>query len=275
MTGQAQDFWNVPGELVVAFYILGVIAVIVFFVGFWIRIRRWSKGEDTNGSLKGLGPARLIWLSITKFFSPDCLLAKRVFPRSRVRTIFLIGIVWGTVILFLGTVGRSFNTHIYQFLSNRAWLTFSAVLDIAGLYALIGIIYFLSRRYIRKPERIVSGFQDSIFLLLLFLILVTGFVIEGIRIVILNPPALDWSFVGYTFGMITYLAAGGNTAVLQSTYLTLKVIHGAFAIFFVAYIPFSKGLHLFAAQITTWLAAERKRDWQTAVAGAAKAELAK
>lgn len=260
-----------PSELVLAFYILAAIAVIVFFMGLWFRIRMWSKGEDTNGSLKGLGATRLIWLSITKFFSPDSLLAKPVFPRSKVRAISHIGIMLGIVLLFLGTAVMAFNTYIYYFLSYRAWLIFSTGLDIVGTFVLIGVIYALGRRYIWKPERIVSGFQDAAFLLLLFFILITGFIIEGIKIAVWNLPAMYGSFVGYAFGVMAHSAAGGNVAILLSTHLTLWVVHAALAMSFIAYIPFSKGLHLFAAQITTWLAAERKTSWQTVAAGTAEA----
>ena len=89
------EFWNIPKGLISVFYVFAFATVIIFVLGFWDKMRIWSKGMDVDHELKGMGPAGLIWLSIIKFFSPDCLLAKRLFPRSFIRGLILVGIMWG------------------------------------------------------------------------------------------------------------------------------------------------------------------------------------
>jgi hypothetical protein len=274
----ATEFWNIPSGLVSVFYVLAFATIIIFFIGFWDKTRIWSKGKDVDQELKGMGSIRLIWLSITKFFSSDCLFARRVFPRSILRGLMLIGIMWGFTLLFLGTIGRSINYYLFQFLRGNIWLLFSLVLEIAGFSLLIGTGFGLYRKYIGKPDRMVkstqdgiligTGFglyrkyigkpdrmvkstQDGILLSLLFLVIFSGFCVEGIRIAILNPPFADWSPVGFTFGAVIKAIVG--TKALNALYLGVWVIHFLFAFSFIAYIPFSKYEHIFAAQISTYL----------------------
>jgi nitrate reductase gamma subunit len=97
----------------------------------------------------------------------------------------------------------------------------------------------------------VKSTQDGILLSLLFLVIFSGFCVEGIRIAILNPPFADWSPVGFTFGAVIKAIVG--TKALNALYLGVWVIHFLFAFSFIAYIPFSKYEHIFAAQISTYL----------------------
>ena len=261
----AVEFWNIPDGLIKAFYACAGLTVIIFVLGFWGKIRIWSKGMDADQELKGMGPAGLIWLSITKFFSSDCIFAKRVFPRSVIRGLMLMGIMWGFTILFLGTAGRTLNYYIVQFLEGGIWLLFSLILDLAGFLLLVGTGFGLYRKYIGKPERMVKSSQDGILLGLLFLVVISGFIVEGIRIAVLNPPAADWSPVGYVFGAIIKALVG--TEALKSIYVGTWTIHFICAFSFIAYIPFSKYEHIFAAQISTYLFEEKwkkkeiPRDW--------------
>jgi nitrate reductase gamma subunit len=254
----AAEFWNIPAGLVKAFYAFAGLTVIIFVLGFWDKARIWSKGMDADKELKGMGVVKLIWLSITKFFSSDCMFAKRVFPRSIIRGLMLMGIMWGFLILFLGTSGRSLNYYLIPFLEGQIWLLFSLVLDIAGVILLIGIAFGLYRKYIGKPERMVKSTQDGMLLWLLFLVVLTGFLVEGIRLAALNPPAADWSPVGFVCGVIVKSLVGVDA--LKPLYVGIWTIHFIFAFSFIAYIPFSKYEHIFAAQISTYLFEEKWKD---------------
>lgn len=254
----AVEFWNIPDGLIKAFYAVAGLAVIIFVLGFWGKIRIWSKGMDADQELKGMGPVGLIWMSIIKFFSSDCMFAKRVFPRSVIRGLMLMGIMWGFTLLFLGTAGRSLNYYVVQFLEGGIWLLFSLILDIAGFLLLVGTGYGLYRKYIGKPERMVKSSQDGILLVLLFLVVISGFFVEGIRIAALNPPAADWSPVGFVCGVMIKALVG--TEALKPLYIGIWTIHFLFAFSFIAYIPFSKYEHIFAAQISTYLFEEKWKD---------------
>ncbi len=270
MMVKAQDFWNIPNSLIALLYVIASIAITIFFVGFWYKARIWSTGRDTNNSLKGVGTLGLMWISITKLFSADCLLARRVSPRSKTRAILLMGIMWGFILLFLGTLGRTVNYYFYDFLHGRVWQIFSLILDMAGLFLLIGTIFGLLRRYVLNPERIATSIQDGIFLVWLFLVIITGYGIEGTRIAVLNPPAIDWSPVGYTFGIVALSISGGDAGTMKLINLAFWIIHMLLSLSFIAYIPFSKAFHIFASQITTFLSAEREREIIESVIGSKK-----
>ncbi len=254
----AVEFWNIPDGLIKAFYAFAGLTVIIFVLGFWGKIRIWSKGMDADQELKGMGPVGLVWLSIIKFFSSDCLFAKRVFPRSVIRGVMLMGIMWGFTLLFLGTAGRSLNYYMVPFLKGGLWLLFSLVLDIAGVILLVGTAYGLYRKYIGRPERMVKSSQDGILLMLLFLVVISGFMVEGIRIAVLNPPSADWSPFGFVCGAMIKALVG--TQALKSLYVGVWAVHFLFAFSFIAYIPFSKYEHIFAAQISTYLFEEKWKD---------------
>jgi nitrate reductase gamma subunit len=249
----AVEFWNIPDGLIKAFYAFAGLTVIIFILGFWDKVRIWSKGMDVDQELKGMGPVRLIWLSTTKFFSSDCMFAKRVFPRSVIRGLMLMGIMWGFTILFLGTAGRTLNYYIVQFLEGGIWLLFSLILDTAGFLLLVGTGFGLYRKYIGKPERMVKNPQDGILLGLLFLAVISGFLVEGIRMAALNPPSADWSPVGFVCGVIVKSLV--EVEALKPLYIGFWTIHFLFAFSFIAYIPFSKYEHIFAAQ------KEIPQDW--------------
>ena len=111
----------------------------------------------------------------------------------------------------------------------------------------------------------VKSAQDGILLVLLFLVVISGFLVEGIRIAVLNPPAADWSPVGFVFGAMIKALVG--TEALKSLYVGVWTIHFLCAFSFIAYIPFSKYEHIFAAQISNylfegkWKKKEIPRDW--------------
>ncbi len=256
---RAQDFWNVPAWMSGSLYPLAGLAVAVFIFGFWYRARLWSSGKDTDNSISGLGPIGLIWFSVTRLFSSDCMFAKRVFPRSVLRALLLVGVMWGFILLFVGTVSRTVDYYMVHFLSGIIWQSFSLVLDISGLILLLVTILGLLRRYVWKPKKFISSIQDGMFLFWLLLLLITGFVSEGIRIVVETPPAIDWSPVGYAFGMAVSAAAAGGKNALLEIHQVSWFVHMLLALSFIAYIPYSKGFHIFASQITTSLATERKR----------------
>ncbi len=265
MVDMATEFWNIPNGLIIVLYVLAIVTIIIFLLGIWDKLRIWSQGKDVDQELEGMGPIGLIWLSFTKFFSSDCLFARRVIPRSVIRGVMLIGIMWGFTLLFLGTVGRTINHWGFQFLDGGIWLLFSLVLDIAGAALLIGTGFGLYRKYIGKPERMVKSTQDGILLWLLFLVILSGFFVEGMRIIISKPSWADWSPVGLLFGVVIKGILGENA--LNGFHVTLWIFHFLLAFCFIAYIPFSKYEHMLAGQITThlfenkWKEKEIPRDW--------------
>jgi|Deesub1362A_J573_1020465.scaffolds.fasta_scaffold00105_61 nitrate reductase gamma subunit len=249
-------FWNVPVSLQAVFYSAAFAVIVIFFVGLWVKVSIWLKGEDEEESpLKGAGVFNFFILSFSKFFALECLLARRVYRRSPLRALMLAGIVWSFIILFVGTLLSSIDHYLFSFLRGNVYFVYSFILDIAGVVLMVGVIVALIRKYIIKPERMVVSLQDGIILSLLLLITVTGFLVEGARLAILQPLNMDWSPIG---GLVASALGGiATTTSLKSAYLLMWASHASFSLIFIAYIPYSKFFHIFAAQITTYAASKR------------------
>jgi nitrate reductase gamma subunit len=257
MEAMREVYWNIPAAWKFFFLSVATIGTSLFFLGLWTRVRIWSQGRDEENELKGLGTRELIQLSILKFFSRDCILAKRLFARSWFRGVMLLFIVWSFLALFSGTVlvtlEHYFNLRF--FLVGRVYLIFSLILDIAGGFLLVGIAAALIRRYTAALDRRISTPEDVAFLGLLFVVVLLGYSVEGFRLAILNPPGFDWSPVGGLFARAA--AALLPQESLPLAHRTAWLIHGIAAQVFIAYIPFSKMFHLVAAQISTTVSSSR------------------
>jgi len=246
------------------FYGLAGLTVAVFLIGTLDRMWLWRQGRDRPGApalsvIEGLteqaGAWGLLQLSFVKLFSADCLLARRTFARSRVRGVMLVCILWGSLGLLAGVVfsaaaylapGLLFGYSLRRVLA--------CLMDVAGGLLLVGLPVALARRYFFHPTRWVSVRGDGMVLALFTLVVVSGFVMEGVRLASVGVTALTVWPVGGAFGLALGALAGGNATALAAMYPTLYLLHAGAAFALLAYVPFSRLFHLFAAQITTFAA---------------------
>jgi nitrate reductase gamma subunit len=141
------------------------------------------------------------------------------------------------------------------FLVGKVYLVFSLILDVAGGVLIIELVAALVRRQFASLDSRISRPEDVVFLALLLLVVILGYIVEGTRLAVFNPPGHDWSPVGSLFATAAAALIPGESLYLA--HKTAWILHGLAAQVFVAYIPFSKMFHLFAAQITTSLSSSR------------------
>ncbi len=252
-------FGEIPRFIKILFYISASVSVVFFCAGSWLRFSLWMKGrDDPNDVVSQSSVLDLMKMSLLYFFSPDCLLARRVWRRSRIRALMLISVYWGFTILFFGTVILAIDYDAgLQILKGKVYLWYSLTLDIAGAFLLFGCAFFLLRRYVVSRKTIVSGWDDALVLLLLFTLALSGFCIEGARLMRLDPPLMDFSPIGAFFARtLCYFISESSSLALF--YQLCWILHAFLALFFIAYLPFSKQFHMFAAQITTLEASVRQ-----------------
>lgn len=159
---------------------------------------------------------------------------------------------WGFGLLFIGTMLIMAQADFSQpllgvvFLKGNFYKLFSLVLDLAGLVCLLMLGGFLLRRLIIKPEGLETVRDDYVAHLLLFAILVTGFVVEGIRMAATelqnNPDLALFSPVGMLVGQ---LFVGINAVDLAFTHKILWWVHFFLAMGFIVAIPYTKLRHIF------------------------------
>jgi Fe-S oxidoreductase/nitrate reductase gamma subunit len=233
-------YWNISGVFLM--YVLLLPTLAIFFYGFWRRIRLWRIGKP-EGRLDRIGER------IAAVFRHAVLQAR--LSQNRLAGFFHILFSWGFVLLFLGTVvvmiDQDFRIPIMR---GGFYLYFqSFLLDVAGFGAMVGVLTAWVRRSIVKP-RALTGYKkppsimdDWVFLAHYIVILWTGFFIEGARIASTQDPWGAWSPFGYLHGKL--LASFLSVGALQGLHQVLWWFHLAVAFSFVAYLPYSKMIHIF------------------------------
>jgi nitrate reductase gamma subunit len=114
---------------------------------------------------------------------------------------------WGASLLLLGTAVDVIDHYIASqlgvpFLHGNTYLAFSFLNDLGGIMLLIGVLIAFLRRYIQKPQRLDNILDDATALTFIFVIVLTGFILEGLRIQITAAQSTDlpimtwekWSF---------------------------------------------------------------------------------
>ncbi len=155
---------------------------------------------------------------------------------------------WGVIIQVLGTAINILNMKLFTpwvitFPRNGWYLGYELVMDIAGVMILVGVLMAAFRRYILRPKTLETHWDDTVALVLLFLIAFVGFTNEGIRLLVTNPPWAAWSPVGNWVASIMRVT-GFPVQEAAATHDTFVYIHVILALLLVGLIPFTKLRHL-------------------------------
>src|SRR5690606_13545679 len=124
----------------------------------------------------------------------------------------------------------------------------SLILDLFGLGAIVGLLIALWNRYVIRPRRLTHGvWSDGFILVSLLVIMVTGFLVEGLRIVATQDPWAAWSPVGTATGRLLAAAGLSGFDAQLAAHRFLWWFHMAVSFVFIGYIPFSKMMHMFTS----------------------------
>src|SRR5581483_2326976 len=113
---------------------------------------------------------------------------------------------WGFLALFMGTVLATIDYDItlpffgYKLLRGTFYLAYEAVLDLFGLFFVVGLGLAVWRRFVLRPHRVDPTARLAGVLALLFVINVSGFVMEAARLAVVQPDWGPWSPVGWALG---------------------------------------------------------------------------
>jgi Fe-S oxidoreductase len=243
-------YWNIQGIWIM--YALVAIATVAFGYGAYRYFRLLTVGKPAHRSDRP--GARL------KALLEHAVLQARTLQRRYSGLAHLL-FSWGFVVLFVGTVVVMIHEDfgyfhpVFRIMQGDFYLWFqSLTLDILGLGAVTGVAMTMLRRVggpeprrdrlYRRPADPRSVLDDWLILGGFEVILVTGFVIEGARIVATADPWGAWSPVGYAVGLA--LAPLGVDA-LRALHLGLWWFHLVLALAWIAYLPYSKLRHIVAA----------------------------
>ena len=246
-------FWNAQHFEPILF-ILTAVALAIFAYGIYRRWKLWKAMGKEEIRWDKL-PARIKSLIVNGFLQVKTW--KDAYPGIMHGLIF-----FGFFVLLFGAIFDAGEFHIteplfnWSFLRGNFYLGFSFLMDLFGLLVLIGVLLAMLRRYVIKPERLAykeksdNTADDAIALLLIGGIIVTGFIIEALRIYVTSPSWEVWSFVGW------YLSRAFTGLDYETAKMLHKVswwTHTFIALSFIAYIPYSRLLHIITTPVNHFL----------------------
>src|SRR5438552_9184293 len=233
-------FWNVPAWAQVLLYVGGAAAIAIFAYGVWQRVQLWRAGGPENRFDRIPDRLKLV----AKHALGQARVLSQAYPGIMHATMF-----WGFLALFMGTALATIDYDItlplfgYKLLKGQFYLFYETVLDLFGLFFVIGLGMAVWRRFVLRPAQVDATSRSAWMLTLLFVINVTGFVMEACRLAAVQPPWAPWSPVGWALGQ-AMLAAGVGEGALRATHLAVWLFHAALSLFFIAVIPYSYFVHL-------------------------------
>ena len=227
-----QLYWNIGWHWLL--YPLLVLALACFAYGFYRRARLWRQGRPGTRQHR-------FWAGIKDvlvFALGQARVAAEPYPGVMHLLIF-----WGAVLLAFATFIVALQADLSLALFHGSlYLFIKATANGFGLLVLAGLALAAWRRYVIRPSRLDNTSDDAISLALLAVIVITGFIIEGVRMAAVSDPWGAWGFAGY------WLSGPFRAALSPSGLLVLHRalwwFHLALVLGLVAYLPYSKLFHV-------------------------------
>jgi len=248
MLATRELYWNVAGHLFM--YVFVIIFAIIFGYGVYRRYRLWRLGK-ADERFKDFWRWETLRPRI-KTVLTDGLVQVRFF-RDAYPGIMHFAIFWGFIILFIGTilVAGQADFHINT-LFGTFYLIFSVTMDVFGVVALGGILLAIWRRYVTRPARLDSNWDDAVVLWGLLVVLITGYILQGLRVAATGDPWAAWEPVGSLVAR-AFLATGATPGGMELWHRALWWFHMLLGAGFVAYLPYSKLFHIAASPANQFL----------------------
>lgn len=251
-------FWHLAVWLHLLWYVLAVGSVAVFVYGIWRRAAKWRAG-DGGTSLRARDiPSRLR-------VGMGLLLSQRTIGRrDPLVGVAHAAIFYGFLVLFAGTVVLGFDTDFtkpvfgWDYFHGDFYLAYKEILNVLGTALVAGVLVMMIRRAVLRPRKLDYARPDRApgepqydrrryrvgdwaFVIILLVITLTGFLLEGVRIAMDHPGYAETQFGGW---LVAQLIGGVSLPVLATVRHGVWWFHGLLAIAWVASIPYTKAAHM-------------------------------
>ena len=196
------------------------------------RFGQWGKrlqlvGAFVMGQLRMYNRRAYTWAGLAHFFTFYGFLVIQITTLS----LFLQGLFPGFTIPFLR--------------DNAGWLLF---VDIIQFLVLVAMVSFFWRRLVTRPERLTDSLGAFLILAAISLLMVSGLVLQGIRINLGVEPG-EWRPFSILAGQLfAGLSVDTQTVIHGIAYFT----HLGIVLWFLVYIVYSKHLHIFVAPLNVF-----------------------
>jgi Fe-S oxidoreductase/nitrate reductase gamma subunit len=253
-TGQLEYIQDIFKPIIIAVLILSPILIALFALGFYRRCQLWRLGREDKRTDSIL---TRIKTTVGVAFAHLRLLSE-AYPGWMHFLIF-----WGAAMIVVSKLIRLFSYLVgIDNPPQDVFLYASLASEIGAILIIIGGLLAIYRRYIVKPSRLDTKPDDTLVLLFVFLILLTGFMIKGYRIATSDVPPTDWAVwspIGYGFSKIfaTFPTEYRNQILVWHRVLFHTVIVFAFGVY--VFATRSRIQHLWLAPLNVFFRSLRPK----------------
>ena len=238
------------------FYVLAFLSSAVFAWGVWRRVRLWQRGQPDKERIDW---SRAFHNIFTRVLAQRTLRGTRPKASLAHRMLFLgfLALCIGTILVGLEhygvlafgqdaqiTLGNGEEISKPLFHKGTYFVIYEITLDTFGLLMIGGAVWF-ARRRMRGDSTMEHRTADWLVLTSLIMLGVTGYLIEGLRIIRENTPMPGISFVGFGCSKV-FAAAGVGKTNVNSIHFGLWWFHSVVAFGFIAALPFCRLAHAIA-----------------------------
>ncbi len=241
-----KSFYEAEDQYKWTFFWLCLSATAVFFFyGIFSRVFIWRKGKRGEPEEKGA-------VDYLRSLLLEGLLQRGILKLSVLRWVNYLTLSLGFLCLFMVMLivyALALSLGVKTFMIQPPFgLALDFLIDLFGLSVLVGVIISFVRRYVLRSPQLQSTIKDNIALALIFVIILTGFLVEAARLSVL-PLTTERAFSFFGFFLAYWLR---DLPFPWGTYhFYLWNIHMLLAFAFVAYIPYSNFVHIITCPIST------------------------
>jgi len=255
---------------------ISLVSFFLFVAGMGATLTFWFKGTvgdpsfSAHEKLSYIGEK--VWqvifskkiFTLLKIFVVDVLLLRRILKEGVSRwtihsLIYLplfLRFVIGLILLLLSSV-FPMSPKVAALL-DKNHPVIALTYDLLGLCIIIGVVGAVMRRISSKPQRAITTEQDCVVLGLIGAILLTGFWVEGMRILLTDVPlsAALASWIGYPASLLLSLFPVCWERVYPYGWYIHAILTGAL----LAYLPLSKMFHILVSPLVLLMRAAEGKD---------------
>ncbi|MGE0130874.1 MAG: heterodisulfide reductase-related iron-sulfur binding cluster [Blastocatellales bacterium] len=235
--------WNISH--VWAMYVLFGVSLVIAGYGFYRRVALWRRGLPANRFDRPVERLKML---------VKHALEQRRTAREKYAAVFHTFIFYGFIILTVATTVVMLDYDFGLSIMRGAFYLYfqSFIVDIFGALVLVGVGIAAVRRLVLKPKKLVYTDEALWILAAIFLIALTGFLIEGWRIAATNDPWGAWSPFGYLVALVSQSVM--SVEAMKTAHLVTWWAHAVLVFGFIAWAPYTKMIHVVTGPLNIYTA---------------------
>jgi Fe-S oxidoreductase/nitrate reductase gamma subunit len=181
-------------------------------------------------------------------------LAQRRTARNLYAGLYHQLISYGFIILTIATTVVALDADFGTTLMRGPFYLYfqSFTVDLFGALVMLGVALAGVRRYFKRPKKLVYTTEATLILVLIFLMCLQGFLVEGWRIAVTGDPWGQWSPFGNLFARASRLLMSDEQMLVAHRLMWWAHLLTAYA--FIAWLPFTKMMHVLTAPLNIYTA---------------------